>query len=85
MVQFSMEKNKASSRAMNWTSSENTIYFLIWGNGNPDTVQTECGLRDGRIALILKRVIRIVLIKEETFEGKGLKDVREGTTWLSGE
>lgn len=40
---------------------------------------------DGRIVTILKRVIKIVLIKEETFESKGLKDVREGTTWLSGE
>lgn len=79
-----MEKNKASSRAMSWTSSGNTIHSLICGNGNSDIIQ-ECWLWDGRIATILKRVIRIVLIKEETFEGKGLKDAREGTTWLSGE
>lgn len=69
---------------MSWTNSGNTIHFLICGNGNPDIIQ-ECWLWDGRIATILKRVIRIVLIKEETFESKGLKDVGEGTTWLSGE
>lgn len=80
-----MEKNKASSRAMSWTSSGNTIHFLICGNGNSDIIQKECWLWDGRIATVLKRVIRIVLIKKETFESKGLKDVREETTWLSGD